>query len=121
MVSHAEVLNLLHREANMSGYGYGLECPSCDGSGLIGGFEGQRSAFGAVNDMKLTKAEREAYKKKLKAVLGKDDKPRVMSKEKRIAAMQAYIQRGGPKEKKAHAKKYSAEEVLALIEEAKRD
>ena len=62
-MSHAQILNLLHREADMSsGYGFGYgedsECPYCEGSGLIGGFAGQKDIYAALDKQSMTAAER---------------------------------------------------------------
>lgn len=118
-MSHDQVLSLLRREANqMSGYGMDFECPHCDGSGLIGGFAGQRSIIQSAADVPMTVAERKKFLAALKKNLGANDPPRkVRSLEDRVKAAKSYYDRGGvPLPKSASkAKKYTKEEVDALI------
>lgn len=126
MVSHAAVLNLLRKEADqMSGYGYGMECPSCEGSGLIGGFSGQQQFYSLAAKEPMTVAQRKAFIKKIKSTLGKDDVPRFTEaerRERRMASARAFIERGGvPKPTKVYGPKqsFTAEQVRQMIDEMK--
>lgn len=99
-MSHAQILNLLHREANqMSGYGYGFECPHCEGSGLIGGFAGQREIYGKLDERPLTAAKRKELRAKLFDALAssgeKAARGRKKTAEQRIKAAEAIIKRQG--------------------------
>lgn len=99
-MSHAQILNLLHREANqMSGYGYGFECPHCEGSGLIGGFAGQSDIYRKLDERALTGAQRKELKAKLfDALASEGEKKRRNAKktaEQRRKAAQRILDRNG--------------------------
>lgn len=99
-MSHAQILNLLHREANqMSGYGYGFECPHCEGSGLIGGFAGQSDIYAKLDEQSLTGAQRKELKAKLfDALAGDKEKARRKAgrtAEQRVKAAKAILARNG--------------------------
>ena len=119
-MSHQEVLDLLQRQADMSGYGMDFECPHCSGSGLIGGFAGARSLFSEAANIPMTVAQRKAFRAQVKSTLGAEDKPRkIRTPADRLAAAQALIARGGQPKARAKAKKYSAQDVLTILEEMK--
>lgn len=114
-MSHAQVLDLLHREANqMSGYGF--ECPHCEGSGLIGGFAGQKSFNAALDDMALSVANRKKYKQAALRLLNDEQKIQTKPRKKLTAADRVLIaqevikRQGAPKAKKV-APKYEPEIV----------
>ena len=99
-MSHAQILNLLHREANqMSGYGYGFECPQCEGSGLIGGFAGQRDIYALLDNKPLTTADRKILRAKLFDNLAsageKAARGRKKTAEQRVKAAEAILARKG--------------------------
>lgn len=116
-MSHDQVLSLLRREANqMSGYGMDFECPQCDGSGLIGGFAGQRSIIQSAAEVPMTVADRKKFLAALKKNLGAADPPRkVRTLEQRIADAKAYADSGGKRKPKKVVKKYTEAEVDALV------
>lgn len=107
MVSHEDIQQLLRREANMSGYGYGMECPSCDGSGLIGGFAGQKEAYAELANRPLTVAQRKLARKAIINAFGTEaDKrgPKPMTAERRLKLAQAVVAREGAPGPKRRAK-----------------
>jgi len=69
MVSHMEIMNLLQRKANADDYGgayiggayIGGCCEYCEGSGVIGGFKGQRSLFKNLKGKKRKEAMEEYF------------------------------------------------------------
>ena len=100
----------------MSGYGFDEdECPHCDGSGLIGGFSGQRAFFKEAQGIPLTVAERKALRTQVRRKMGDVIKPRkVMTLDQRLANYAAYVERKGPKPKSV-IKKFTKPEVEAII------
>ena len=126
-MSHAQILNLLHREADMSsGYGFGYgedyECPHCEGSGLIGGFAGQKDIYAALDAQPMTAAERKKRRAFLFSKLASDAEKtrkansklparRVKAAEQRINAAKRIIAANGVLAPRAKAK--TAEELVA--------
>ena len=95
-----------------------MECPSCEGSGLIGGYKGQKNQYEALDTAMLTAAERKRIKAALRLKFQPPPKKTKETRDReRIEAMKLYVARGGPKAKAEKAPKYSMAEVLRLIGE----
>lgn len=124
-MSHAQVLDLLHREANqMSGYGMDYECPHCDGSGLIGGFAGQKSIYARIDETPYTALERKARKAALfDALASAGEKARRKKKTpaQRLKAAENIVARGGVPlvREKGNSEAYNIAQALKLMEEFK--
>ena len=122
-MSHAQILNLLHREADMSsGYGFGFECPHCEGSGLIGGFAGQKDIYAALDAQPMTAADRKKRREFLFGKLASDAEKnrkansklptqRLKAAAQRIKAAERLIAAKGVLAPRAKAK--TAEELVA--------
>ena len=101
----------------MSGYGFG--CPTCMGSGLIGGYAGQKNQYAALDDAPMTATQRKNLKAALRANFqGPPKKDKATRDAERIIAYEDYIKRGGPKPKAPKARTYTLAEVKALAEPA---
>lgn len=125
-MSHAQILNLLHREADQMsgyGYGYGMECPHCEGSGLIGGFAGQKSFSAALNDLPLKVSDRKKYRQQALELLNAEQKIEMKPRKKltandRVEIAREIIKRGGLPKPKIRAPVYdttSVGETLARL------
>lgn len=122
MVSRADVLDLLQKEANMSGYGMDFECPHCEGSGLIGGFAGQKDIYSRINDVPLTAAQRKEQKAAIFAALASDkEKARRVKKTpaQKLAAAQRIIERQGQTSARGLKKAENIVRAMKLLEEMK--
>lgn len=99
-----------------------FECPACEGSGLIGGFAGQKDIYASINDVPLTTAQRKAQKAAIFSALASDkEKSRRARKtpEQRLAAAQKIVARAGQPSLRGQKKAENIARALQLIEELK--